>query len=39
VQDSLFNFIHHSISSAIYMYIPPRPEYYILLVVVSRDGK
>ena len=39
VQDILSNFNHHLISNAMYTYSPPRLEYYVLLVVVSRDGK
>ena len=39
VQDILFNFNHNLISDVILMYIPPKREYCVLLVVVSRDGK
>jgi len=39
VQYVLFNFNHHLISNVIQMYIPPRFEYYVLLIVMSGDGK
>jgi hypothetical protein len=39
VQDGLFNFNYNFIFSVIHVYMLPRLEYYVLLVVASEDAK